>query len=74
MENGEEEGKNTKFVRVMKFFFLLAIVTDTVFMKPSVEKVFFKLVVLGTTKQWSHQTDLLVFCVKLRHLSVLQVP
>ena len=45
-------------------------VTDTVVMKSNVENVFLKIVVLGTTKQWSHHTEILVFCVKFRHLSV----
>ena len=35
-------------------------------------KFFLKVVVLGTTKQWSNHTDLLVFCGKFRHLSACE--
>ena len=46
---------------------------DTDFRKSSLENLFLKVVVPGTSKQWSCYTDPLVFCLKFR-LICLRVP
>ena len=49
--------------------------TDTAFRNSSLEKLFLKVVVPGTSKHWSYRTDLLVFCLKfgIIYLSVRQL-
>ena len=49
--------------------------TDTAFRNSSLENLFLKVVVLGTSKHWSYRTDLLVFCLKfgIIYLSVRQL-
>ena len=49
--------------------------TDTAFRNSSLENLFLKVVVLGTSKHWSYRTDLLVFSLKfgIIYLSVRQL-
>ena len=49
--------------------------TDTAFRNSSLENLFLKVVVPGTSKHWSYRTDLLVFCLKfgIIYLSVRQL-
>ena len=62
-ERGEKKYKTCSLLAVM--------VTDTIFRKSSLENLFFKVVVTGTSKYWSYHAGLLVFCLKWL-LQVLQ--
>ena len=45
-------------------------VTDTAFRQFSLENIFLKVVVLGTSKHWAYHTSLLIFCLEFRLSSV----